>query len=73
MENNVTKTVVTTLLVVFVVIPTVLTVVSYAIGGIIIAAENAANKKEFDKKIKEGLKNGTIIEHDGNYYNVEVI
>jgi hypothetical protein len=33
---------------------------------------NSVNKVKFNKKIKKGLKDGSIIEIDGKFYGVEV-
>ena len=33
---------------------------------------NAINKVKFNKKMKEGIKDGSIIEVDGRYYEVDL-
>ena len=35
-------------------------------------AANAISKAKYNKKIKDGLKKGTIVEIDGQYYEVNV-
>lgn len=45
--------------------------------GLVITARmgisNLANKVIFDRKIKKGLKDGSIVEIDGKYYEVEKV
>lgn len=44
-----------------------ITGVVYAYAGI----KNMLARKEFDKKIEQGLKDGSIIKIDGDYYSIE--
>lgn len=44
-------------------------IVSIAMGGIAIGIGGIANLIQ-KHKIKKGLKNGTVVEVDGTYYNV---
>lgn len=41
------------------------------IGGVARTTYNQINKIKYNHKIKKGLKNGTIIKVDDNYYEVE--
>ena len=50
-----------------VVINGVITIVGATVGGI----GNAVNSIQFKRKIKKGLKDGSIVEIDGKYYEVE--
>ena len=68
-----TKTLVKALLVVFVVIPAVAGVAAIALTYAGTGIANLAQKAAFKKKIKEGLKNGTIIKDGDNYYEVEIV
>lgn len=47
------------------------TVVGAGIRLVAIAA-NAMSKARYNKKIKDGLKKGTIVEIDGQYYEVDI-
>lgn len=51
-----------------IVIGAVTNVVCYTYVG----AANIINRVKFNRKIKKGLKDGSIIEIDGKYYEVEV-
>lgn len=44
-------------------------IASMAIGGIVMGIGGVANLIQ-KHKIKKGLKNGTVVEVDGTYYNV---
>lgn len=44
-------------------------IASIAMGGIVIGIGGVANLIQ-KHKIKKGLKNGTVVEVDGTYYNV---
>lgn len=49
-------------------------VVPVIIGGataLISATVNGVNKARFKKKMKDGIKEGKIVEIDGKYYEVE--
>ena len=71
--NDDTKTLVKALLWVFVGIPAIAGAATLVIGGAIVTVSNIVEKAAFKKKIKEGLKNGTIIEHEGRYYEVDIV
>ena len=42
--------------------------VGFAAAGV----GNFINKKKYDREIKKGLKDGSIVEIDGEYYNIIV-
>lgn len=39
---------------------------------VVVGIMNGVTKLKYNKKIKDGLKNGSIVEVDGKYYEVEV-
>ena len=47
-------------------VPRTLGLIGRSVAGI----SNIVVKKKFDKKIKDGLKNGSIVEINGKYYDV---
>lgn len=71
--DDTTKSVVKALLVVFVGIPVLAGAATFILVGTGTLIANAAEKRAFKKKIKEGLKNGTIIQDGDNYYDVRVV
>ena len=54
-----------------VVVPAVVGITFSAMGHIAVGVGNVINKVKFNKKIKKGLKDGSIIELDGKFYEVE--
>lgn len=71
--DDTTKSVVKALLVVFVGIPALIAGATFVLVGTGTAIANIAEKRAFKKKIKEGLKNGTIIQDGDRYYEVEIV
>lgn len=55
-----------------VLIPTVIGVGMKGIAYAAVAIDNLQAKIRFNRKIKKGLKDGSIIEIDGQYYEVQV-
>jgi len=56
--------------VVLVVVPAVVGIAFSAIGHVAVGVGNVINEVKFNKKIKQGLKDGSIIEIDGKFYEV---
>ena len=56
-----------------VVAPIVIGVAVSVIGYAAVGVGNVINKVKFNKQIKKGLKDGSIIENDGEYYGVEIV
>lgn len=73
MENNKVVKIVAWIIIGSVAAPVVLQ--KYDIGGVtylVSEAINGVNKARFNKKMKNGVKEGKIIEIDGEYYTVGV-
>lgn len=51
-----------------VVVPTAINLIGSGVCGI----ANSVSKAKFNRKIKKGLKDGSIVEIDGEYYEVAV-
>ena len=41
-------------------------------GAIYVTTANTVNRAKYNKKIKKGIKEGTIVKIDGQYYEVQV-
>lgn len=58
----------------------ILMILPVAVGGVTLAAKattegvcKIVDKISYKRKIKKGLKNGTVIEIDGQYYEIEIV
>lgn len=70
MDEKLTKTVVT--------VAGLIIVVPIVVRGLVLvgavgyaAVEGVINQVKFNKKIKKGLKDGSIVEYEGHYYKTE--
>lgn len=68
MENNKVVKIAAWIIIGSVVAPVVIGGVTHLVS----AAINGVNKARFNKKMKDGVKEGKIIEIDGEYYTVGV-
>lgn len=55
-----------------VVVPIVWNTTASLVGFAAAGVGNFINKKKYDREIKKGLKDGSIVEIDGEYYNIIV-
>ena len=66
MDDNKIIKIAATGFVIFVVAPVVIGAAATIVGGV----ANGVSKVMYNHKIKKGLKDGSIVEIDGNYYEV---
>lgn len=53
-----------------VLVPIALGIVGSAISGVILGGVSLVERIQYKRKIKKGLKDGSIVEIDGQYYEV---
>lgn len=53
-----------------VVVPAVVTLGVNVIGRTAVGIVNAVNKAKYNKELKKGLEDGSIVELDGQYYEI---
>ena len=61
------------IVVILVVAPIVINGAMVLVGTTAAVVSNGINKVKYNRKIKKGLKDGSIIEIDGEYYGVEIV
>lgn len=71
MKNDELLTVAVITLVGVILVPRVINTGIILINGVACRVGKAINKAKFNKQIKQGLKDGSIVEIDGEYYKVE--
>lgn len=55
-----------------VIVPYVIGVGINVIGNSVVGISNLVQKAKYNKKIKDGLKDGSIVEIDGQYYEIQL-
>lgn len=72
MENKIVK-VAAACFMGFVVVPAVVTLGVNIVGKTAVGITNAVNKAKYNHQLKKGLKDGSIVEIDGQYYEIEAL
>lgn len=70
-DNKIIK-IATSVLIGLVVVPRVIGVTVNTVGLLVVGVSNINNNIKYKKKIKNGLKDGSIVEIDGKFYEVTI-
>ncbi len=71
MKNEKIVTIAAITIIGVILVPIVINAGMTLIGMTCAGISNGINRVKFNKKIKEGLKDGSIVELDGQYYEVQ--